>query len=894
MNIRFHIDYRTQYGERLYITTLGPAAADYAMETADGRHWEAEAEVLARVGSSVDYAYSVRTESQTTRVEWILHPHRLEFVATKSKTYEVYDRWIDIPEDAYLYSSAVAQCVEPHTIEASGKSPAGRLLRLKVRAPQLRHDERLAITGEGKYLGQWFAGDAIDMREHGAGEWVATLDAGQLRPDMEFKFVARCDSGERMTMWERGFNRHLSIADYAAAADAGAAVVVELPPCSFDRPGWRAAGTVIPVFSLRSEGSFGVGDFGDLQRMIHWVAFTEQRVLQVLPINDTTFNHTWTDSYPYNCTSSFALHPQYIDLRQLPPLADASRAAHYEALRRELNALPEIDYERANNAKRDYMRELYAQEGAATLRSQAFKTFFAANRHWLIDYATFAFFRDKYRTADFRLWPDHKRPDDKEREQRSRPASRAFAEVAFWYYLQFLLDTQMRAAHDAARQERVILKGDIPIGVCPHSVDVWADPDYFNLDGSAGAPPDAFSTNGQNWGFPTYNWDAMLADGCQWWQRRLRKMAEYFDAYRIDHVLGFFRIWEIPTHSVHGLLGQFSPALPLSVAEIENYGLPFREAYLHPYISDWTLDKLFGERADEVKATFLDNVGEGRWQMKPAYDTQRKVEAAFRGARGRYATSMRDGLYALISNVLFVRDRRQEGMFHPRIAAQNDLFYQMLTDSEKAAFNRLYDEYFYRRNSHYWYAQAMEKLPRIVWATDMLACAEDLGMVPECVPWVMEQLRILSLEIQTMPKEYGVRFGHLSRYPYRSVCTISTHDTPTLRQWWDEDSERTQDYYNSMLYKSGGAAHPLSGWLAKEIIARHMACPSMLCVLTFQDWTAMDERLRYHDQNGERINIPATPRHYWRYRMHITIERLMAATDFNDNIRQIVAESGRK
>ena len=175
----------------------------------------------------------------------------------------------------------------------------------------------------------------------------------------------------------------------------------------------------------------------------------------------------------------------------------------------------------------------------------------------------------------------------------------------------------------------------------------------------------------------------------------------------------------------------------------------------------------------------------------------------------------------------------------------------------------------------------------------MLVCAEDLGMVPDCVPWVMDNLRILSLEIQSMPKDSKVRFGHLSENPYRSVCTISTHDMPTLRQWWDEDGERTQDYYASRLYRTDGAPHPLPGWLAKDIVARHLACPSMLCLLSLQDWLAVDERLRLPDADAERINIPANPRHYWRYRMHITIEQLAAATGFNNVVRELVGHSGR-
>jgi hypothetical protein len=423
---------------------------------------------------------------------------------------------------------------------------------------------------------------------------------------------------------------------------------------------------------------------------------------------------------------------------------------------------------------------------------------------------------------------------------------------------------------------------------------VWTEPHYFNLDGQAGAPPDDFSVKGQNWGFPTYNWDEMLRDGCAWWVRRFQNMAKFFDAYRIDHVLGFFRIWEIPVSCVDGLLGQFSPSLGMSREEIEAYGLPFNEeAFTRPFISDWVLDRMFGENADNVKATYLQPLHDDIWQLRPEYDTQRKIEKAFEGKNEDADRWLRDGLFALVSDVLFVRDRKDPSKFHPRISVQHDFVYEALWDKDKDVFNRIYNDYYYRRNNQFWYYEAMKKLPKLVEATRMLVCAEDLGMVPDCVAWVMNELRILSLEVQSMPKDPRVRFGNLSAFPYRSVNTFSSHDMPTLRQWWDENWERTQEYYNTMLYKGGPAPHPLSGLLARDIVLRQLLSPSMLCILSIQDWLSTDEDLRLPDADAERINIPANPRHYWRYRMHLNIEDLMANTPFCTAVKDMVQQSGR-
>ena len=811
MKLLFNLDYQTTFGEDLVLNILTDENAakvlQHKMSTLDGLHWFVELTMTTKPGTFIDYYYSVMRGEDETRHEWLVEPHRLEFAATKAALYTVYDHWIDIPEDSYMYSSAFTECIIARKRELSTKSEYQRTVRLKVRAPQLRVGERLAVVGEPACLGAWDPKNAVEMAEHEYHEWVCSIDAALLpQSRFEFKFIIKGDETDSL-MWEQSANRFLEIPEIGA----NEVVVYELSQAQFPIYPWKGAGTVIPIFSLRSEGSFGVGDFGDLKLMIDWAEKTHQRILQVLPINDTNMTKTWQDSYPYNSISIYALHPQYTDLRQLPEIKDEKRKTQFEALRQELNALPQIDYERMFAAKMDYLRELFAQEWATIKRRASYKEFFEQNKEWLQPYAAFCVNRDKYGTAEFGKWP----------KESSKFKVQSSKEHDFWYFVQYNLDQQMRAAHEYARQHRVVLKGDIPIGISRDGVEAWVEPKYFNLNGQAGAPPDPFSADGQNWGFPTYNWDEMLKDGCSWWVRRFRKMAQYFDAYRIDHVLGFFRIWEIPMPEKSGLMGQFSPALGLSREEIEAYGVAFNDG-------------------------------------------------------------------------LFLVDHKRNDRWHPRIAVQYQQAYEQLDEGQKYNFNRLYNDYFYRRNNHFWYQEAMKKLPRLTQATRMLVCAEDLGMVPDCVPWVMNELRILSLEIQSMPKDSTIRFGKLSHNPYRSVCTISTHDMPTLRQWWDEDEQQTQEYYNTSLRRSGAAPHPLPGWLAKDIVSRHLTSPSMLCLLSLQDWLSIDEHLRLPDQNAERINIPANPRHYWRYRMHMTIEQLLAADDLNNEISTLIIQSGRK
>ena len=894
MNIQFHIDYQTYYGQDLVLNIItgqhngAVEASQYRMRTSDGYHWEVEVKKDAKPGTHIDYFYSILCGNNEQRKEWGVINHRLDFDTERSLNYRVYDHWSDIPENAYLYTSAITDCVAGKKLVKGKLNNYNKAVTLKVRAPQLGATDELYLVGAEPALGAWNVKKALKMVQHNINEWSYTLDATKLVGDqIEVKFFIK--SNENL-VWEYSDNRTLLL----PTMDEGDVVVYELTEASFPLPAVRVAGTLVPVFSLRSETSFGIGDFGDLKKMVDWISKTHQRALQILPINDTTITHTWTDSYPYSCISIFALHPQYADLTALPALKDKKQSEKFEKLRKELNALPQIDYERVNDAKTEYLRLLFEQEGEKVLESSAFKRFFAETESWLVPYAQYSYLRDKFGTADFSHWPDHKQWDEADRKALSNPKNKAYKEVAFFYYVQFVLSSQLKAVHEYAQAHKIILKGDIPIGVNRYGCDVWTEPRYFNLNGQAGAPPDDVSVNGQNWGFPTYNWDEMIKDGCQWWVNRFQNMAQYFDAYRIDHVLGFFRIWEIPIHSVHGLLGQFSPALGMSREEIEGYGLHWQEElFTEPFIADWVLDRIFREHADEVRQKYVEHVWGDRYKMRPAYDTQRKVEKAFAGKNSDVDIWLRDGLYALISDVLFIRDHKDPNRFHPRICVQFDFIYESLYDSDKAIFNKLYNDYYYRRNNQFWYQEAMKKLPKLVNATRMLVCAEDLGMVPDCVAWVMNELRILSLEIQSMPKNPKVRFGYLSENPYRSVSTISTHDMATLRQWWDEDWERTQNYFNSMLHRGGPAPHPLPGWLARDIVSRHLTSPSLLCILGIQDWMSIDEELRLADPNAERINVPSNPKHYWRYRMHVSIEDLMKNKTFNEQITDLIYQAAR-
>ena len=875
MILKFTLRYRTSWGESLHVAIAfhsqdgSVRQQNLLMQTEDGELWTLETAAL--VGrqhplSHIIYHYQVENaDEQVLRKEWDMVP-RIYYFDT-SKDYIFPDQWRDRPLPYHLYSNAYLTTVHGHRdeqVEALRLPLFRRTIIFRVSAPQLKPGQAVAICGSHPAIGSWNASRYLKMQYVGQHEWMLSVNAlGWLMP-IEYKYVVVDEQTHALLKWEEGDNRIIE----EEVVD-GQVLVLYGESLRLCEDTWRAAGVVIPVFSLRSEHSYGVGDFGDLRRFVDWAVATGMKVIQVLPVNDTTIHHQWSESCPYNIVSAFALHPHYVDLEAAGTLRSKDHMTQFLRRRQELNALQDSDYESVDRVKNEYLRELFKEQGDKVMASEDFKTFVHENEEWLKPYA---------------LWQmgNEKLEDNEEMKE---------WHFSFIYYVQYLLHTQLKAAADYAREKGVILKGDLPIGVYRDSVEIQEHPELFHLDSLAGAPPDTFSQQGHNWGFPTYRWGKELV---AWFQQRMKHMEQYFDALRIDHILGFFRIWEIPADSISGLLGHFSPALPLTVDEIEYFGLPFRkELYTHPFINDRLLDRLFGVHAQYVREHFLVSKAYNFYDLKDEFATQRKVADYFADRRDENSLWIRDGLMRLISDVLFVEDPRQTDMYHPRIGVLSEPVFEVLSAEEKDAFVRLYNNYFYQRHSFFWGQQALKRLPAVMKNSRMLVCAEDLGMLPDCVEPVLDQLRILTLEIQQMPKQQGFEYTHLESNPIRSVCTISTHDMPSLRQWWQENPERRQRYYVTMLQKEGRAPEQLPAHLAEEIIARHLYCPSMFCMLSLQDWLAMDGELRSKHPQNERINVPSDPFNRWQYRMHLTIEQLLAATKYNNKVRTMITRSKR-
>ncbi len=896
MNLTFRLRFHTQPGQSLTLAGEHPLPGHpVPLQFHDHEHWQVAIPLTAKAAESAfayDYIFSGDGASKT---DWGLH-RCLRPADFKCAELLIVDSWNNAGALGNSFATAPFQNVLLAENFSEIKFPAPKFSThtFRVKAPLLQKNQTLCLLGEGAALGDWQTTKPILLNRLASTDGLSVqLDLRGQKFPLHYKYGVFDVVQNSLVHFEADANRVLAdeiARDKHTLVNDGFA---NLPDNT-----WRGAGVAVPVFSLRSENSFGVGEFLDLKPLADWGKQVGLKLIQLLPVNDTSATGTWRDSYPYAAISAFALHPQYLNLAAATDTKNKKHLKPLEAARKKLNRLKTVDYEAMMKIKMDFLRKVFSSQKAATFRAKEYKKFFADNKIWLVPYAAFCFLRDKFGTADFSQWPEHKIFS----AEKITVLAKGNEEIAFHYFVQFHLHTQLQAATAHARKCGLVVKGDIAIGVFRHGADAWQSPELFNMAMQAGAPPDPFAAKGQNWGFPTYNWPRMAAAGFAWWKQRFAQMGNYFDAFRIDHILGFFRIWSSPAHAVEGILGHFVPAIAVEEDEFSARGIWFdRERLTQPFITDGVLRELFGSETDLVRQEFLTATGNDRYQLKPQFATQRQVENCFteRNAGGRRSVNEAEiarneklqlGLFDLISNVILLE---VDGKFHFRFAMEQTASFKNLPPDQQAKLRDLYVDYFFRRQDDFWKREALQNLPALKRVTNMLICGEDLGLVPACVPEVMRDLGFLSLEIQRMPKNPGQEFSRPADAPYLSVVTPGTHDMSTLRGWWTEDRAFSQKFFNGELGQPGEAPRAATPKIVGAIVRQHLASPAMWSIFQLQDLLGMDGMLRRKDVDAERINVPAIPNFYWRYRLHLTLEKLAREKKFNARLKRLLNESGR-
>jgi 4-alpha-glucanotransferase len=893
MKISFYIRYSTVFGEELFILGnnefLGDNDASKSIPLVwyNEDFWRVTIDFPEDFDDIIHYKYILKDKKGIEIFDG--EENRFIDISTnRSKSYSVFDTW-NAAGNVWnvFFTRAFSKILLPPVtkIKIPKAKKANHIFRVK--APLLNPGETICLCGSTRNLRSWNTNDVIILTPENnwyttyvyleENEWPAT-----------YKYGIYNIIQERFIGFENGENRVIRKFE----EEEKGITIFNDGFVNYQASLWRGAGVSIPVFSLRSEKSFGVGEFADIKLLIDWAKKTGLKLIQLLPINDTSAHQDWRDSYPYAAISAFALHPIYINLQKVAGTEFSSIIKPLKKKQEHLNELKEFDYEKVMKLKLSVLKELFEAKKNDFKNDVTYFEFFELNRHWLVPYAAFSYLRDKYKTPDFSEWKSYKSYNEQTIQKLVSPSQKHYDIILFYYFIQYHLHLQMKEVADYAHNQKIVLKGDIPIGVYRFGCDAWVNPGLYNMDEQAGAPPDDFAVKGQNWGFPTYNWHEMSKDHYNWWRRRFDQMSNYFDSFRIDHILGFFRIWSIPMDAVQGIMGRFVPAIPVDISEFYQRNISFNhDRYCQPFITEDVLTTIFKQRKDEVKEKFLEEISNGNFKLKEFVNTQAKVAQLFKKEEEQV---IKNGLFDLISNViLFEEENSNRQRFHFRISIDKTSSFFLLDNYTKSVLWPLYIDYFYYRQNDFWKKEAMKKLPSLKRNTNMLVCGEDLGMVPACVPEVMRELGILGLEIERMPKTPGTEFFHPNDAPYLSVVTPSTHDMSTIRGWWEENRQQTQRFYNYMLGQYGEAPLHCEPWINKKVILQHLYSPAMWSIFQLSDLLGMDQKIRRNNALEERINLPSDPNHYWHYRMHFNLEILLEEKDFNEELKKYIKESGR-
>jgi 4-alpha-glucanotransferase len=895
MKIDLLIRFRTNFGQSLSITGNIPALGSNDYENAlpmsylDEHFWQASFEVDPEGQDLVQYRYIFKTD----RGEKVFDGEMQRVLSLKNiaSDISVIDTWVHpgAYELAFLTSPFLDIYYKHHNAPAIN-DPGDYTHCFKIKAPILAENECICLLGSSDQLKNWQTEQPVLLGKDG-NWWQVKLDLSNDQTPVYYKYGVYDLKNKVFVRWEDGENRILDL-DHTGHRP----VILHDGFMRLPNTVWKGAGVAIPVFSLRSNDSAGIGEFSDIKLLADWAVNAGLKLIQILPVNDTSATFTFKDSYPYAAISAFALHPVYMNLQKVAGDKNASILKPYAKRIKQLNGLAEVDYEAVIQLKLKVLRELFEKQLGNFINEEGFQAFYNENSHWLKPYAAFCIFRDKYGTSEFQKWNSNNVYDPQEIDKICSPGSDQFKQISFWFFVQYHLHLQLQDAVAYAHSKGIAIKGDIPIGIYRYGCDAWTAPELYNMKWQAGAPPDDFAVKGQNWGFPTYNWTKMQENGFEWWHQRFHQMSNYFDAFRIDHILGFFRIWSIPTHAVEGIMGRFVPALPVHINEFAERDIPFNYSrFCIPYINWDVLRQLFGDDASYVADEFLLQQDQHSFVLKEEFDTQQKVEQYFSKKEKSAANrNLKEGLFDLISNVLLFEHEGSNGQeFHFRISMTDTISYMHLDGHSKHHMYELYVNYFYHRQDEFWKHEALRKLPALKEATNMLICGEDLGMVPHSVPEVMKDLGILSLEIQRMPKNPKTEFFHPKDAPYLSVVTPSTHDMSTIRGWWEESEERTQRFYNIILGEHGQAPAKCGSGINRNIVLQHLYSPAMWSIFQLQDLLSIDDGLSRSNPQEERINNPADPNHYWNYRIHLAMEQLLTEQDFNHSLKEYICQSGR-
>ena len=648
----------------------------------------------------------------------------------------------------------------------------------------------------------------------------------------------------------------------------------------------RLTGVAIPLGALKTKRSCGIGEYPDLVAFAAFCRKAGLSLIQLLPVNDTG-----TESSPYSALSAFALHPIYLSIESLPEYKAASPQLKKEmkALHQTQDGASRFNYRQLRYAKLDLLRKIYTENKLDiaqrwTDKESDLQLWFSQNP-WVVEYVVFMELKQEFMEASWRQWPKKFRSMKQDKIQERWEDKELREAHLFHLWLQWRAFGQFQEAAQTVAAKGILLKGDIPIMMNEDSADAWAHPEFFDDTMRAGSPPDGFNPTGQNWGFPVYRWKNLAKTDYSWWKDR------FYQAYRIDHVLGFFRIWETSSHETTAMMGHTEPMAAITRKELEKAGFDAdRIRWLsQPHVPTRAIEEV---NNNDYLGThgylhlLMDRIGEEElWLFKPEIAGDRDIlerEDIPEPVRCRLAEFWRNRTLLPVGKDSFV----------PLWTYKDTTAWQSLSEEERDSLDKLVAAK-QRKQEGLWEKQARTLLGELTSATDMIACAEDLGVNPESVPRVLDDLSILRLCVVRWYRQWqeeGQPFVDFANYPAKSVATSSVHDSSTLRLWWLSESDAADFYRDFPPKEEEGDIEPgiYTPDTARYLLSRIAGAASNFCIHPIQDFLALRAAYYSGDPEQERVNIPGSVNDFnWTYRLPATVEELSQDKELHSAIKEL-------
>jgi len=640
----------------------------------------------------------------------------------------------------------------------------------------------------------------------------------------------------------------------------------------------RLLGVAVPVGALRTKNGIGVGEFSDLADFAVLCKKMKIGLIQILPVNDTGF-----ESSPYSSLTAFGLHPIYLRIEELAEYDGADNAIkkQIKTAKEKFDQYKRFAHSEILKEKIDICLAIYNANKTEIAKSSSGLSAWIEQNAWVREYAVYRRLKEK---NDLKSWKDWKEysvvtAGDIEKLWNDKTLRE---EHFFWVWLQMSLDAQFSKASKAIADAGIVLEGDLPILMNDDSCDVWAHSGIFDCELSAGAPPDMYSPDGQNWGFPIYNWEFQETDNYSWWRQRLKIAEKYYNAYRIDHVLGFFRIWASSPNDYSSALGRFVPYTPVTTGDLKKLG--FDKSRIRwvsqPHIptdelmevlrSNWggpfTADDI-NAAADKIFSKALVRVNdEELWLFKKKITGEKDID------RLDLHPASRGYLLAKWKNRVFLEYKK--GKFFPLWQYRDAAAYRSFTQNEKNALEVLLEKK-QKKSERIWMQRGLKLLSVLIETSSMLPCAEDLGAVPLCVPRVLSKLKILGLRVTRWHRDWfknNQPYVPFEDYPVLSVCTPAVHDSSTVREWWNKEADQAQ--FSAFI---GVPSLPkvYNPGTAKVILSKTASARSRFRVFQVQDLLHLSNNWYSENQEDERVNVPGTANEFnWTYRLPATIQEI--------------------